>query len=119
MTLQGACEGNTSCDFPQFVELAKNVSFYGNSTGYNKLCGRISSAFDPPQPKSDKVNKLMQNKVKESKSIGIWTQVLLSYLGLMIMAGLYYLLEHLRNTKSDEQTKLMNPSNGPISDVFK
>jgi hypothetical protein len=34
----------------------------------------------------------------------------------MIIAGLYYLGEHLRSTKSDEQTKLMNSGNGPASE---
>ncbi len=115
MTSQGACEGNTSCDFPQFIELAKNVSFYGNSSGYNTLCGRKSSPFDPPKPKATKVNQFIQN-AEDPRSIGIWTQVLLSYLALMIIAGLYYLAEHMKNTKSEEQIKLMNPKNGPVSE---
>ena len=34
----------------------------------------------------------------------------------MIIAGLYYLAEHLRNPKTEEQTKLMNPKNGPVSE---
>jgi hypothetical protein len=117
VTLQGACEGNTSCYFPQFIELAKNVSFYGNSSGYNTLCGRKSSPFDPPKPKATKVNQFIRsNKIEDPHLIGIWTQVLLSYLALMIIAGLYYLAEHMKNTKSEEQIKLMNPKNGPVSE---
>jgi hypothetical protein len=59
VTLQGACLGNTSCNFNEFRELAKEVSFYGNSTGYNQLCGRNSSVFDPPKPKEVKPNKFV------------------------------------------------------------
>jgi hypothetical protein len=33
----------------------------------------------------------------------------------MIIAGLYYLGESLRRTKTDEEFKLMNPNNGPAA----
>jgi hypothetical protein len=41
---------------------------------------------------------------------------MLSYLALMIIAGIYYLSEYLRKPTNDEQTKLMNPKNGPKSE---
>ena len=38
VTLQGACLANEVCDFNNFVELAKNVSYYGDMDGYYKIC---------------------------------------------------------------------------------
>jgi hypothetical protein len=105
-----------SCNFNDFKNLAREVSFYGNSSGYNKLCQRNSSVFDPPRPKEIQVDSFVSHTI-ESEELGIWTKVLLCYLGFMLAAGLFYILDYLSTKETDAKSKLIAENSGPSTDV--
>lgn len=51
VTLVNECKGEYVCAIENFAELAKNVSYYGDMVGYQKLCQNpFLSSANPISP---------------------------------------------------------------------
>ena len=72
--------------------------------------------FDPPKLNQVQVNSFASHSI-ESEGLGIWTKVLLCYLGLMLAASLFYYVDYLSTKQTDEQSKLIAENSGPSTDV--
>lgn len=118
ITLRYACGDQESCSFDNFRLLAKKVSFYGDSAGYEKLCNR------PPKPISPEVmykqrEQLLKSKltstekVTSSAHISVGMQVLICYIALLSLAGIVSYVIYLKNKKQPEQAKLITSAAGP------